>query len=150
MKITVNQLRRIIREEIEKTVRLNEGLGSEQLAQLDALKNKWTVEYPEKFPGLFKVNDTDLSGYRDQESLALELNKHYKDILSITGAHGFDTPEAKAAIMYMFPKADKQTVMMSCEVADLQGGRKFKEIPKELPGIKYKPEDEFKYKPGSK
>ena len=44
--------------------------------------------------------------------------------------------------MYMFPKADKQTVMMGCEVADLQGGRKFKEIPKELLGIKYKPESE--------
>ena len=139
MKITVSQLRRIIREEVQKTVRLNEGLGSEQLAQLDALKNKWTVEYPEKFPALFKVKDTDLSGYRDQEHLALELNKHYKDVLNITGAHGFDTPEAFEAIMYMFPKANRSTVKMGCEVADTKEGRKFREIPKEVPGIKYKP-----------
>ena len=93
MKITVNQLRKIIREEVQKTVRLNEMVDNdhpfvslEQRAELDKL-----VKYP------------DLSNMFRQEEMANALiSKNYKDIPKIMGAQTFDDPKVFDALRYMF------------------------------------------------
>jgi hypothetical protein len=93
MKITVNQLRRIIREEIEKTVRLNENVDDElvnpeQRAELDKI-----TKYP------------DLSKMFTQEEMANALvSENYKVIPKIMGVDAFDKPEVEDALIYMFPQ----------------------------------------------
>ena len=134
MKITVNQLRKIIREEVQKTIRLNEGLDNEQIATLDKLK-KLGVHFPDanltvlNLPG--NIADALVTRYSD--------SRYYGGLLKIVGAPAFNTPEAITAIMYMFPNADRRTVMQGCEIADQKSGKV--SIPK-LPdavGFRFKP-----------
>jgi hypothetical protein len=98
MKITVNQLRRIIREEIEKTVRLNENVDDELLVN------------PEQRAELDKITKyPDLSKMFTQEEMANALvSKNYKVIPEIMGVDTFDKPRSQGCTHLHVPTDEIQ------------------------------------------
>jgi len=133
MKITVNQLRRIIREEIEKTVRLNEidvedehpFVSPEQRVELDEI-----TKYP------------DLSKMFTQEEMANALAGYYTEVPGIMGAKSFTDSKVFSGLRYMFPNIDGYTWRLSGDLADIQARIYSRSTPQDVVGIKYKPQDE--------
>ena len=113
MKITVNQLRRIIREEIEKTVHLNEIYDEDEPVSLE---QKEKLDKIVKFPDLSKM-------FTQEEMANALINKNYKVIPQIMGVDTFDNFKVWDALSYMFPemKKDRQTYRSWRETWDLAG-----------------------------
>jgi len=135
MKITVNQLRRIIREEIEKTVETyvedeHPFVSLEQRVKLDKIKNKFQ----------------DLSKMFTQEEMANALAGYYTEVPGIMGAESFTDSKVFSGLRYMFPNIDGYTWRLSGDLADSKARIYSRSTPQDVVGIKYKPEDE-KYKP---
>ena len=81
------------------------------------------------------TRNTDLSKYNSwgaQSWVADILNDYYADILKVIGVYAFSTPEAKHAIMYMFPNAVTEAIDHGSNLADLRKGRIPHPIRKEV------------------
>jgi len=156
MKITVNQLRRIIREEIEKTVSLNEiddepvSLEQEQKVELDKIVNSVNSTI-NRVPAAAKY--LDLSKMFTQGEMANALiNNYYKVIPEIMGVDTFDNPKVWEALIYMFPemrfnRSSKGAWHLAGPLANSKGMTLSRPTPKDAFGMAFKPEDELKYKP---
>ena len=145
MKITVNQLRRIIREEIEKTVSLNEiddePVSLEQKDELDKIVNS-VNSVINLVPAAAK--SLDLSTMFTQEGMANALiNKYYKVIPEIMGVDTFDNPKVWDALIYMFPKmrfsrSSRETWDLAGPLANSKGMTLSRPTPQDSPSPKLK------------
>ena len=134
MKITVSQLRRIIREEVQKTVRLNEIYDEDERVSLE---QKEELDKIVKFPDLSKM-------FTPEEMANALINKNYKVIPQIMGVDTFDNFKVWDALIYMFPqmrfnRSSRETWDLAGPLANSKGMTLSRPTPKEVPGIKYKP-----------
>jgi spore maturation protein CgeB len=130
MKITVNQLRKIIREEIEKTVRLNEEsslypyVDDEEKQRIESKLNKITKYH-------------NLNGEANTETMANALVSYYKDVPHIMGAESFTDSAVFTGLKYMFPNIKGDTWRIAAGMADSKAWTLSRPTPQDNPvGLK--------------